>query len=286
MGGVPIFKIFLILLSVLSFSGDVFSAPPVLVEFFGKNACVEDTDVQDALQDILKMADDIILLNCRTWHDGEKEVKTFSHRFCNARQKFYHEKFKVFGFSLAPSVVVNGRWEAYHKNIKPALALARKDDIRSISLRVHHDALDVSLPDISSNTRSGDILLYAYMPTQGAEIVSVRSEIETQGDGVGQQNVPFVTKIEKTPFYLRPVLAMEKIGQWHGEPINLTVPLRDISSFSGLNISHLGYVVVLHGKDSAGPVLAVGETISMKELSYTLPHSSPPGATVSATALQ
>lgn len=262
---------------VLGFSGDVFSRP-TLVEFFGQNSCLNDEKVQETLQDILQNEADVIVINCRTWLDDERTAKTFSRQFCNQRSEAYKQKFIVMDMYYNSPVIVNGRWDANYQDIMPAVKVGRTDNIESISLARKGDLLDISIPEMESS-RGGNIILYAYAPTQGAESVYVDPDLsltdEMKERISANKSVPFVTNKRTAPLYVRPVVAMEKLGHWNGTRLDMTISLSGLAPLVSSVASDLSYIVVLYEGSDVGPVLAVGEVISTEEYYNTLPHSFP-----------
>lgn len=269
----------LLCFGVSGFSSSVSSA--TVIEFFGSNSCSSDVDVQDALKNILQNENDIIVINCRTWSIDQTTVKTFSHQFCNDRLAGYTKKFKVTNIFYSAPLVVNGRWDALYKNIMPAIKVGRSDKIEEITMNLHDNMLDISIPSVESAVGSGDIMLYAYTPSQGGELsLYVDADVVLTDDMRERlrknQSVPFVTKESADPLYIRPVLSMVKIGHWNGTQISMTVPLDDMMSMAASKAPDLSYVVVLYEGGEVGPVLAVGEVVSLVEFNSTLPQSRPP----------
>ncbi|PCI55481.1 MAG: hypothetical protein COB36_07610 [Alphaproteobacteria bacterium] len=268
----------LLCFGVSGFSSSVSSA--TVIEFFGSNSCSSDVDVQDALKNILQNEKNIIVINCRTWSIDKAMAKTFAHQFCNDRLKSYTKKFKVTNMFYAAPLVVNGRWDALYKNIMPAVKMGKFDKIEEITMNLHDNMLDISIPSVESAVGSGDIMLYAYTPSQGGELsLYVDADVVLTDDMRERlrknQSVPFVTKESADPLYIRPVLSMAKIGHWNGTQISMTVPLGDMVSMAASKAPDLSYVVVLYEGGEVGPVLAVGEVVSLVEFNSTLPQSRP-----------
>ncbi|PCJ99109.1 MAG: hypothetical protein COA45_06605 [Zetaproteobacteria bacterium] len=268
----------LVMLCVSGFSNSASST--TVIEFFGRNSCSADVIVQDSLKNILQSEEDVIIINCRTWFDKEASAKTFSHKFCNDRDDFYTKKFRATNMFYTSPLVVNGRWDAFYKDIMPAVKMGQSDKIEPIVLKVHDDMLDITIPEMSSTVGSGDIMLYAYMPSQGGTAslyvdpdVSLTDEMKER---IGaNQSVPFVTKRSMDPYYIRPVLSMAKIGHWNGTQISMTVSLDEVSTMAASAAQDLSYIVVLYEGGEIGPILAVGEVVSEKEFNNTLPNSTP-----------
>ncbi len=270
-------------LSLLCFGISGFSSAAsstTVIEFFGQNSCSNDANVQHSLQNILQNDKDVIIINCRTWLDREATAKTFSHKFCNDRHNVYINKFKVANMFYSSALVINGRWDAFYKNIMPAIKMGKSDKIEPIAMNVHDNMLDVSIPNIESAVGSGDIMLYAYMPSQGGETSLYVDPDVVLTDEMRErlsknQSVPFVKETGTSPFYIRPVLSMKNIGHWNGTQISMTVSLGDMMSMAASKAADLSYIVVLYEGGEIGPILAVGEVISSTEFNNTLPQSRP-----------
>ena len=252
---------------------------PIVIEFFGRNSCTPDTVAQESIHKILKTKDDIILINCRIVPVLDKTVKSFTHKFCSDRHKAYNKKYNHFGFNPTSLMVVNGHLDANYKDVMPTLNFARTDNISSITVNAHDNMLDISVPEISSDIREGDIILYTYMPTIDEKAVFIDSDLTLTNklqEKIRQNiSVPFVTKTRTMPFYLRPILTKDNLGRWRGKKMDITIPLNDITSFSGTSYADLSYIVLIYKGDELGPIIAAGEDISLMEYHNTLPHSEP-----------
>ncbi len=286
MDAVQIFKInkilfYLVAFVCLSFANIANAKPdsPIIIEFFGKNNCSSDTVIQENLQKIAQTQNNVHIINCRTRSDGAKESKTFTMKFCTDRRKLYDKKFGTFSFKYPAFIVVNGRWDANYKDLMSAIKLGRGDDVKPISVNIHNNVIDISIPEIKSDKGYGEILLYTYVPTMDEKAIFVDSDVsftDKMKEKINKNmSVPFVTKARTSPFYFRPILATERIGKWNGQKMDLTFSLNNITSLSGASYSNLSYIVVLHEGSDIGNVLAVGEYMSLKEFNNTLPHSNP-----------
>lgn len=275
------FKIlfYVALFSFLYFPNIAIASSPIVIEFFGKNDCSSDTIIQENLQKIVQTQDNIHIINCRTRNDGVKEAKTFTLQFCTQRRALYDKKFGSFSFKTPSFIIVNGRWDANYANLTPAINLGRNDNVQPISIKIHDNIIDISVPKIESDKAYGELLLYAYVPTMDEKAIFVDSDVDLTDkmkDRINKnQSIPFVTKARTSPFYFRPILATERIGRWNGDKTNLSISLNSITSLSGSSHADLSYLVVLYEGDSMGNILGVGEYISLKEVNNTLPHSDP-----------
>ena len=266
-----------LLLGTLGLSGNAYSKPPVVVEFFGKDNCAADIDIQESLQEIVQNEQDVLLINCRGWYDGEDERNRFSHSLCNKRYKTYDMNFRTAVLFTEVAIVVNGKWDAYMNDITPAINLGRTDNVQPIEMRVHETMMDISVPEIESKVGHGEIFLYAYAPTQGEESYFVDPDVEftdqMREDIRLDKSVPFVTKRRTGQLYVRPILSIEKIGKWVGQKMDLNYPLQELTSMAGELTPDLSYVVVVHEGHEFGPVIAAGEIMSSKEFYNSLPQS-------------
>ncbi len=249
---------------------------PVVIELFGRNSCDDDQIFQKKLQNILQTEEDIILINCRINYDDDKSDKSFTLQFCTDKKKMYEKEFRKYGFSTAVPLILNGRWEgSYYNDIYPAINLARTDNIETILINIHDDIINISIPEIESNEKYGKIFLYIYASTIDNKNIFANSAIEliSQEKSKKRNNLSFATKTGTAPFYLRPVLAAEQIGQWNGEKMNITLSLDKIASLKKASYADLSYIVVLHEGNVAGSILAAGEAMSLKEMRNSVSHN-------------
>ncbi len=269
-------RVFLLFSFMFVFShGSVFAGTPIVVEMFGKNGCTEDTNVQEALSDLLKEYEGAIFINCRQWtqDDGSVPVdNTFSHKFCGERSKAYADRLSVWGGGRS-AVVVNGRWDAYTSNLSPALKVGVLDGVLPVGLRLDEGgrALDIDLPKAGADGAQvqAEIYLYAYAPTQGNERIFADADVEITDELRARvqngESVPFVTRRHTEQFLFRPVIARERVGAWDGKAIQMSYTLDDVKAMAGSLSSDLSYVVMVHQGDEYGPILAVGEVMAQKE---------------------
>ncbi len=239
--------------------------PPVVVEFFGKNNCKKDTVAQKFLQETLANHDDVILIACRIRYDETEkqkaENKKFSHKFCTERFRDFTNLFKK-NYSIAPTaMIVNGHLDANYEDVMPAINYGRTDNIKSISLSLNDNMLDIKIPEVKSEVKTGEIVLYVYNQTS-SEVIPPPEQYK---------DAP-----AKTQLYLRPILSIETIGKWSdNKQIEMNYPLEEIKSLAGKNYNDFGYIVTVREKDSYGKILAAGEIIPETEKLNSLPHSEP-----------
>jgi len=262
----------------ISLSNIAYANSPTVVEIYGKNGCDADTKVQDKIFEILQKNDDIILINCRRYFNQENEDHRYTLDFCNDRAKQYNLKFGYSGIKT-PLIVINGKWDAFRKNLKPAVKMGKTDKVLPIDLSVHNQAININMPDIKSTIKQGSIFLYAYLPTQGKKTYIADPDLEITEEIKEKlrknKKVPFVQKVHLTNFYLRPIFKHEKIGNWAGEKISITYPLGDMVAMAGNRVKDMSYVVVLHEGSDYGPIIAAGEVMSDQEMIQSLPKSEP-----------
>ncbi|MGH1404267.1 MAG: hypothetical protein ACRBDL_08475 [Alphaproteobacteria bacterium] len=255
----------------------VHAKKPAIIEFFSQYDCVREGRTHEALYDILKNEQDVIVVSCIEYHEGLQDyVDGWMHEFCKNRRSSYK---RLLGMGLgSSSLIVNGRWYASHANVKPALDMARHDQIADIHVRHSGDTLDVEIPAVKG-ADYGELILYVYMPTRADMKVYVDADVEFT-DSIrnkikNNQSVPFVTKARSAPLLVRPVFEMIHLGKWYGDAVNFSYPLGRIHTEAGPLYNALSYAVVLHQGAELGPVLAIGEERSSSELSSLLPKSKP-----------
>lgn len=270
---------FLICGFVFIFSGAVYAASPIVVEFFGQNSCQSDTDIQEQFVSLLEKHDDLIIVNCRQWFEPDasrNESAIFSHKFCSDRARAYKKRLLE-----RAVIVVNGRWSANIKQIDPAIKLARLDAAKSVGVTLNDrdKTLNLDLPDLGRSV-DAKIYVFSYAPTQGDFAYRVDPDLELTNELRARmqsgESVPFVTRVEKSQYLFRPVLGQAFVGTWDGGATQISYSLSDLLTFSmGVPTQDISYAVVVHEDDSLGPVLASGETISIVEQAYLLPRSEP-----------
>ena len=157
--------------------------------------------------------------------------------------------------------------------------MGKTDKVLPIDLSVHNQAININIPDIKSNIKQGSIFLYAYLPTQGKKTYIADPDLEITEEIKeklrNNKKVPFVQKVHLSNFYLRPIFKHEKIGNWAGEAISITYPLRDMVAMAGDRAKDMSYVVVLHEGSDYGPIIAAGEVMSQEEMIQSLPKNEP-----------
>ena len=69
---------------------------------------------------------------------------------------------------------------------------------------------------------------------------------------------------------------MKNIGHWQGVAMGFSFSLRDLGSFIGVDTGPLSYIVVLHGENDFGPILAAGELKAEDIDALSMPSSRLP----------
>lgn len=248
-------------------AADVLAKPPVVIEMFGVNECTTDALSQEDILNVMRKEENVLLINCRKSFEREDADHKFTHQFCNDRSREYTDRIS-FGMYRMPTVIVNGRWEANFENVGPAVGMGYLDKVSPIDLTLNQGFLNISFSKLEAK-HEGVILVYAYMPTQGKKSVLVDPDLELTEDIKRKidagQSVPFVTEVKLSSFYLKPVIAKERIGSWSGDELHLTYPLHDINAMASSDVQELSYVVVVHKGNETGEILAAGEYTSSAE---------------------
>lgn len=259
-------------------SGVVVAAPPVVVEFFGRNNCPADTRVQESLRDLLAAHEDVILINCRSWYRKAETPAdlAFSYKFCGERSKNYSKRLRE-----GSSVVVNGRWSANADNIGPAIKLARLDSVLplSLSLDERNNVLNINVSKVDKNLQ-GEVYVYAYAPSRGEQSFRLDPDLELTEELRTRmrsgESVPFVTPQEPKQFLFRPMAARAYVGAWYGGASQIRYDLSELTMFTSFAVRpDLSYVVVIHEGDAFSPIIATGQIMSVREQAYFMPKSEP-----------
>ncbi len=264
--------------TTISIFSVAYANSPIVVEIFGKNGCDADTKAQDKLFEIMQKDSNIILINCRKYYNEDNEDNRYTLGFCNERARKYNTKFGYAGVKT-PMIVINGKLDAFRKNLKPAINFGKTDKLYKIKLSRHGQSINIEIPEIDSDNKHASIFLYAYLPTQGKKTYIADPDLEITEDVKEKlrknKKVPFVQKVHLKNFYLRPVIKHEKIGTWTGEKMSLTYPLHDIIAMAGKRAKDLSYIVVIQTGNGYGPIIAAGEIISKQEMIESLPKNEP-----------
>lgn len=252
---------------------------PVVVEMFGMNGCGADMKVQDSVFQLLREHEDIIFINCRKKFDMDDAEMKYTHQFCNDRSAEYARRHSFWG-ERTPTVMVNGKWEAFYNDINPAIKVGRTDKVQPIDLSIEDEAIHISVPKIE-DVENGSLFIYSYTPTQGDETLVVDSDVDLTDDIqerlAAGQSVPFVTKERLVPYYVRPVINRVKIAQWtQGQMFQASFPLDMIAEIENGLTPDLSYIVILHKDDDYGQVIAAGEMMATAEQNNVLLHSKAP----------
>lgn len=250
----------------------------VFVESYGKNQCNQNVLEQEELSSMMETQENVILVNCKNLCYEKAENIGYGRMLCRERGNKYSHKFG-YSYTKIPMVIVNGRWDANPVNVAPAIVLGRMDKISPLSLLLNGNDIDIKIPKIETEQKSGVIMLFSYIPVLGIDNnddrqmeIKLRDNMESAA--IESADDPYI-KDRELNFFFRSVLTIEQLGEWNGEEMSLSYSLDQLADDGGVPVEDLGYVVVLFaGEEGIGPVLAAGEIVSYKELS-ALPKSEP-----------
>ena len=245
---------------------------PILVEMFSSITCTSDPITQKEMQKIINDFPSVKFVNCRTGATVETlsesdQKDPFQIVFCDYKAASYFEKLHMFTMK-SPLIIINGKYEAVTKDVATALKMAQSvDNIKNISISLKEKTLRIEIPDFESETGKGEIYIYTYAPTHE---ITINPEMPIPTDSA-QDTLPKSEPFEGpaqpyTEFYLRPVVAVQKLAAWNGKEKNFSYPLPVSTTFK-FEPKDLSYVIVLtSGEESSGDVLAVGELKSEAEM--------------------
>ncbi len=256
-----------------------FAGEPALIEMFGTSyKCQSNEKVQDYIEKLIQEDSDVILLNCRLKIPENTEgPEVYGQDYCNQGRLGYVQDLGIFSSGI-PFVIVNGRFDANLSKIDVAVRAALSlDDIQKINIAYHERGLEISVPDFAYSSQKGKLYLYGYAPLESGGQEFFQPMDSSTGEVDGDTYV--VTR--RGPRVFRPVVWMEKIADWTGGSLSLTVSLDRQGQVYGFQPDQLGYVAVLHMDSLSGPVLAVGEIRAPEEkisnhISEILPMTRPP----------
>ena len=251
----------------------------VFVESYGGYHCSRDVFLeQEELSNLMETQENVILVNCKNLCYEKAENIGYGRMLCRERGSKYSRKFG-YSYTKTPMVVVNGRWDSNPVDLAPAIALGRLDKISPLFLALNGNDIDIKIPKIEAEQKSGVIMLFSYIPVLGIENnddrqMEIKLRNNMEGAAIESADDPYIPDEEPSSFF-RSVLTMEKLGEWSGEEMSLSYSLDQLANDGGMPVEDLGYVVVLFaGEEDIGEVLAAGEIVSYKELS-ALPKSEP-----------
>ncbi len=255
-------------------------ASPVLLEIFGETNCSDDPAAQEQITELLKTHKNLIVLNCRGRIEGSSGDLKYARSECINNGKAYAKRLDAMGYKN-PTIVINGKWVAYAKDIKSALPLGALDKLVQIDLTLEDNALNIDIPDNTIET-SGHIYIYSYMPSvrAGQNIARIDPDLELTDDLknkiAANKSVPFVTREDTADtLYVRPLLEKQYIGKWDGKALRMNYPIINITNMTDMALHKISYAIVIHEGDEFSPVIAAGELVSDFESNGLLPHSTP-----------
>lgn len=279
----PFFIAAMILFSALCIGQNAGAAAvsdaPVVIEIFSTTKCNTDPALQEEVLKLLENDPNIMLVNCRKNFAGKKNQKDqFSRSFCDDRTFGYFRQLGLFTIKT-PQVIVNGMLESGNDVMATINAARSLQKTYKIDVKRDGAALNIRIPAFETQATGGQIMLYAYAPTQDKKVTFVDSDVELDDETkqkIAQNvSVPFVTKTRLTPLQVRPVMAQEYLGKWvAGKEMNLAVPVGSVDPFFA-DVDDLGFVVVVHAEGEFGYVLASGEMKSRLEYPMSKPEEAP-----------
>lgn len=270
----------MITLSYITIIPHYAQASPVLLEIFGETNCGDDPAAQEQIAELLKTHKNLIVLNCRGRIKGSNGDLKYARNECIENGKAYAKRLDAMGYKN-PTIVINGKWVAYAKDIKAALPLGALDKLDQIDLTLEDNALNINIPESTKNT-SGQIYIYSYMPSvrAGQNVARIDPDLELTDDLknkiAANKSVPFVTREDVADtLYVRPLLEKQYIGKWDGKALRMNYPVLNITNMTDMALDKISYGVVIHESDEFSPVIAAGEFVSPFESNGLLPHSTP-----------
>lgn len=249
--------------------GVVNASELVFVESYGRNRCSPNVSEQEELSNLIETQENVILVNCKNSYYKKIENGEYESIACRKRLYMYKHKFK-YSYTKSSMAVVNGLWDANPVDVVPAINLGRMDKISQLSLSLNGNDIDIKIPKIETEQKSGVIMLFSYFPVLGIENNDDRQteiEIKNNLDRIiaEREGDDYVEKDYSNSFF-RSVLTMEDLGEWNGEEMNLSYSLDQLVNDGGVSIEDLGYVAALFAdEEGVGTVLAAGEIVSHKE---------------------
>lgn len=238
---------------------------PVLVEVFSASTCRYDPSLQERLLKRVMEKNDVIVINCpKSFKGKDNSLDKFAHKYCDERSKGYFEKLMLFNVNT-PMVIVNGVLEANSNYVDEAIEAARSlTHIQEIKLDLEAGALKIEVPKaIENGAQTGEIVLYAYIPTINAHTVlqvdpDLALDEKIKEDLRLGKSVPFVEEKRISNLKLRPVVGYRQVARWSGKKMNFSYPVVDLDLFS-YKRSDLSFIAVLHEGNQFGRVIAMGE---------------------------
>lgn len=253
------------------------SGDPVLVEAMGNFACAGDQTLQDSIKEIITNSPNVIFLNCKVdlaasdpkFLSAASIVPPLQH-LCNFKKKAYYKRLEILGIR-SMMFVINGSLDARGDHVESAVKASQSlQKVLKIGVTRKTGHLDVHLPDLGTRT-DAKIYIYSVKPTKDDKRIFVDSTMEMTPDLVKsvKENPfqPFVTQKRISPMSVREAVAFEEVGSWDGQEMFLSIPLPRLEDLTE-SLKTMSYILVAQEDDVSGRVLAVGQYLSPKEISW------------------
>lgn len=228
-------RVFPIFLSVLLFACP--AKAMVVAELFTSQGCVNSYAAEDVFAELAKEgAQDVVLLSCHvTGFDTEEWKDSLSGEFCDERQEYYEDEYDLYEALSLPQLVING----FYKNkgndlalVKAGLEMARTTDKPiALPMKLEGEALSLTLPDTKLDAPI-DVWILAYEKEVSSKIA------------LGERTGGTLT-------HINPVTAIEKLAEWDGGELGITIDLKEIPA--------QGYVVMAQVGGGKGGIVAAGK---------------------------
>ncbi|MGH1441550.1 MAG: DUF1223 domain-containing protein [Cellvibrionaceae bacterium] len=183
------------------YSSASLSAPLTVVELFTSQGCYSCPPADDLLGE-LKQDPNTIALSCHVtyWNYlGWKD--TFSHAFCDQRQRSYQAHLRGRAGVYTPQMIINGKYGVVgsrRSSVKSTLNRAQEQNTAIIALEENTATqLSITLPELK-NTGLQQLFL---LGTSGHQRLPIK-----RGENGG-----------KTLSYHNPVAQVIELGEWKGE---------------------------------------------------------------------
>jgi hypothetical protein len=226
---------------VLAGAGASSDKPPAVVELFTSQGCSSCPPADKLLGELVEKPGIVALSYSVDYWDYLGWRDTLGSPANSERQRSY-ARARGDGRVYTPQVVVDGLTHVNGAN-EAAIEMAmrnsakRLQDVKvAVSMRADGDTLivDVGAAPEGSDRRAGTVWL------------AVAKEVETveikRGENRGRELS-----------YHHPVRELSPIGMWHGEPITLRLPLKDLKTMGGDCLFALLQV------EDSGPILGAAE---------------------------
>lgn len=253
------------------------SGDPVLLEALGNFACTSDPSLQDNIKKIITDSPNVIFLNCEidlTANDPRAIATGLDipplQKLCSQKKRAYHERLEVFGVR-SMMFVVNGSFDARGDHVEPAIKASQSlQKVLKASVTKRSGYLDIRLPDLGMRTEA-KIYLYGIKPTRDEQRIFVDSSVDMTPDVEREiRDNPFQSFVSQkriSPLSIRPAISVDEIGEWDGRNLSFSLPLPELGDLEE-TLQTMSYTLVVQEGDISGKVLALGQYLSGKEISW------------------